>query len=108
MNRAVRVWRCFYCVEFLNVVGQNQAGDGSLRESDANGAVDKVADLSRVDEHLAVFTRDILEERQQIDFLLVRPTERLSGLLPDDGEDRLMIELGVVEAVEQVNGAGTR
>jgi hypothetical protein len=52
--------------------------------------------------------RDILEQGDQIDFLLIAAAERRPRLLPDDGEHRLVIELGVVEPVQQVNGARAR
>jgi hypothetical protein len=50
--------------------------------------------------------RDVLEQRDEVDLLLVLGTERAARLLADDGHDRLLVELGVVEAVEQVDSPG--
>ena len=49
--------------------------------------------------------RDVREEGLQVDLLHVARRARC-GLLAHDGDDRLAVELGVVEAVEQVDGAG--
>ena len=51
---------------------------------------------------------DVPEHRRQVELLLVVPTERGAGLLPGDREHRLMVEAGVVEAGDQMRGAGTR
>lgn len=49
---------------------------------------------------------DVLEEGNQVDFLLVIAAERRPFLLADDGDDRLVIELGVVESIQKVDRAG--
>jgi len=49
--------------------------------------------------------RDILEQRVEVDLLLIAAADRRSAGLADDGHDRLVIHLRVVEAVEQVDGA---
>ena len=49
--------------------------------------------------------RDVLEERAEVDLLLVAGAERQALLLADDRDDRLMVELGVVEPVEEVDRA---
>ena len=69
-------------------------------------AVDEVADLGRLHRHLHVLVRDVLEQRSEVDLLLVVAAEPGPGLLADDRDDRLVVELGVVEAVEQVDRAG--
>ena len=57
--------------------------------------------------HVWTYSRgDVLEERQQVDLLLVVAAERGARLLADDGDHRLVVELRVVEAVQQVDGAG--
>ena len=49
--------------------------------------------------------RDIFEERDEIDFLLIAAAERGARLLPDDREHRLVIHLRVVKAVQEMNRA---
>ena len=53
----------------------------------------------------AVFAGHIFEQRLQIDFLLILAADGGGGRLPDDGDDRLVVHLGVVQAVEQVDRA---
>ena len=48
-----------------------------------------------------------LNRRDQIDFLLISGAERGAGLLPDDGHHRLIVHLGVVKPVQQVDRART-
>jgi hypothetical protein len=55
-----------------------------------------------------VLAGDVLEQRVQIDFLLVVGTQRHPLLLADDRHHRLMVELGVVQPVQQVHRAGAR
>ena len=52
--------------------------------------------------------RHVLEERLEVHLLLVVSPERHPLLLPHDGEHRLMVQLGVVEPVQEVDGAGSR
>jgi len=47
----------------------------------------------------------VLEQRVQVDLLLVVAAQRAERLLADDRHHRLMVELCVVEAVEQVDRA---
>ena len=61
-----------------------------------------------VGRHLAVLVRDVLEQRLQVDLLLVVAAERHARLLADDREHRLVVELRVVEAVQEVDRAGAR
>ena len=60
-----------------------------------------------VDAHVDEFVRHVLEQRDEIHFLLVIAAERRARLLPDDRDDRLVIHLRVVKAVEQMNRART-
>ncbi len=55
--------------------------------------------------HVDVLVRDVLEERDEIDFLLVIAAERRARLLADDRDDRLVIHLRVVKSVEQMDRA---
>jgi hypothetical protein len=49
--------------------------------------------------------RDVLEQDLEVDLLLVVGPERHLVLLADQGEDGHVVELGVVEAVEEVDRA---
>ena len=52
--------------------------------------------------------RDVLEQRDQVDLLLVVAAERRARLLADDRDDRRVVELRVVEAVQEVDRARPR
>ncbi len=75
------------------------------RERDPHGAVDQVADLAGLGGHLHVLVRDVLEQRGEVNLLLVVAAEAEPRLLADDRDDRLVVELGVIEAVEEVDRA---
>ena len=47
-----------------------------------------------------------LEETLEIKILLVMRTDRRAGLLTEDGQDRLVIQLGIVKPVKKMDGAG--
>ncbi len=49
--------------------------------------------------------RHVLEEADQIDLLLIVAAQGAARLLANQGDHRLMIELGVVQAIQQVDGA---
>ena len=68
-------------------------------------AVDEMADLRRLGRHLHVLRGDVLEQRDEVDLLLVVAAQAHSGLLADDRQHRLVVELRVVEAVQQVDRA---
>ena len=51
-------------------------------------------------------TLETLEEAVQVDLLKPVGAERHALLLPDDRHDRLVVELGVVQTVEELNRAG--
>jgi hypothetical protein len=55
-----------------------------------------------------VLAGHVLEEREEIDFLLVVAAERRALLLPDDCDDRLVIGLGIVEPVQEMDCARPR
>ena len=96
-------------VGVLQVVGDDHAGDGALGERDPAGAVDQVADLRRARWPSATYScATSLNRRRQVDLLLVVAAEAGARLLADDRQHRLVVELGVVEAVEQVDRAGPR
>ena len=56
--------------------------------------------------HVDVLTCDVLEQRKQVDFLLVIAAERSALLLADDRHDGLMIRFSVVESVQKMDRAG--
>ena len=74
-------------------------------ERDADGAIDQMRELLRHRRNMDVFVRDVLEERMKIDLLLVVTADSGAGGLPDDRDNRLMVQLRVVEAIEQMNRA---
>ena len=92
----------------LDVVGDDDRGDGALRQRDPASPIDEVADLRRLHRDLDEFVGDVLEQGRQVDLLLVIAPESGPGLLPHDRDHRLMVELGVVQAVEQMDGSGAR
>ena len=92
----------------LYVLGEDDAGHGPLRARDAEGAVDEVAYLRRLRRKVHVLAGDVLEQRDQVDLLLVVPAHRDAVLLAHDRDDRLVVHLRVVEAVEKVDRAGAR
>src|SRR5690606_721494 len=49
---------------------------------------------------------DVLEHRRQVQFLLVMPAQGGKRLLAGDGEHRHMVHARIVEAGQQVRGAG--
>ena len=61
--------------------------------------------LRRDGRHVDVFVRHIFEEADEIDFLLIVAAQRGARLLPDDRHDRLMIHLGIVKAIQEMNRA---
>ncbi len=64
-----------------------------------------MANLAGLGGHLHVLVRDILEQRGEVDLLLVVAAETEPGLLADDRHDRLVVELRVIQAVEEVDRA---
>ena len=93
--------------EFLQVVGHDDAGDGSARGGDANGAIDQMPHLAGHAGHRDEVRRDVLEQRLQIHFLLIMRADRGARLLADDGDDRHVVHLRVVEPVQQMDRART-
>src|SRR4029453_1843428 len=72
------------------IVGNDQRCDGPLIERNAMRTVDEMPNLRRVDSHLDVFVRDVLEECDEVDFLLIVPAEPHPRLLTDDREHGLV------------------
>ena len=76
-----------------------------MRGGDAHRAIDAGADLRGHGGGDDVFG-DVREQILEVDLLLVGGTERLAALLPNNGDHRHVISLGVVEASQQVDRAG--
>jgi hypothetical protein len=69
-------------------------------------AVDQVPRLSWLHADRDQLRGRVLEEDAQVDLQVVVRAEREGLLLADDRHHRLVVLLGVVEAVEHVDGAG--
>jgi hypothetical protein len=67
-----------------------------------------VTRLSGLHARLHELRGHVLEQDVQVDLLLVVRAEREGLLLADDGHHRLVVELGVVEPVQQMDGARAR
>ena len=106
MHGPVRPGRLGHRVDLLEIVGENQDAHAPPAGRDPDRPVHKVADLGRMDRHLDVLGH-VPEQEGEVHLLLVRAAQRHAGLLPDDGQHRLVVHLGVVEAVEQVDRPGT-
>jgi hypothetical protein len=106
VNGAVLVRRLLHRLQLLDVVGDDDTGGRARGAGDADRAVDQVADLRGAARYLHVLARHVLEQVQQVDLLLIVAPQRRAGLLADDRQHRLVVELGVVEAIEEMDGAG--
>ncbi len=99
------VRRMFDRFLFLQIFREDQRRHGARTERRADRAVDAVTDLRRVHQRDDVFARDVLVQALQIDLLLVLTADRGRRRVPHQRQDRRMIVLGVVEPVQQVDGA---
>ncbi len=104
VDGAVFLARLFHRL-VLQIVRDDDAGDVALRQRDADGAVDEMPQLLRHHGLMDVLVRDVLEERDEVDLLLIGAADRGARGLADDRHDRLMIELGVIQTVEEMDGA---
>ena len=77
----------------------------AARQRDPRRAVDQVAHLRGRRGLRDIGAGDVLEHRDQVEFLLILAAERVARLLTDDREHGLMIEQRVVEPRDQVRGA---
>ena len=91
--------------EFLQVVGQDDAGDRPLVVGDAYRAVDQMPDLFGNARHPDIFG-DVLKQVLQIDFLLIAGAESGSRLLAYECDDGHVIHLGIVEPVQEMDRTG--
>lgn len=90
--------------QLLDVLGHDDARDGPLGQGYSNRPVNEGPGLQGVHDRLHVFMGHVLEEGTEIDFLLIVSPHGEAGRLSDNRHDRLVIHLGVVEAVEQMDG----
>jgi hypothetical protein len=89
----------------LEVNGASDVGDGARRERGATGGVDQAVDLGRAHD-LLIEIRDVLEEREEIDLLLIVHAKQVVIRLSCDCENGSSVELRVVETVEQMDRTG--
>src|SRR3569832_1489390 len=108
VDRAVRTRRLLHRRHLLHDVGHADAGYGAHRTGAAPRAIDDVAHLHGARDHLHVIAGHVLEQRHEIDLLLIMAAERGQLLLADDGHHRLMAELRVVETVQQMDRTRSR
>ena len=59
-----------------------------------------MANLRRLHGDLDEFAGDVLEQRVEVDLLLVMTAQSRSSLLPHDCHHGLMVELGVIQPVQ--------
>jgi hypothetical protein len=91
----------------LDVNRDDHAGDGAGVERHPHGAVDEMRGLGRV--HAGVDELgDIAQQGLQVDLLEPFRAERDALLLTHQGDNRLVVELRVVEPVEELDGTGAR
>ena len=89
----------------LNVLGDDDHRRAAAREREPDRAVDHVRELRRVGDLLNIFG-DVGEHSVEVELLLVAcAADRRLGL-PANRQHRHVVELGVVEAGDQVGGAG--
>ena len=100
--------RLFNRRQRLNVIGNDNAGDTTLRFGDAHSPIYKVPDLRRIRSHVYVLMSYIFKEGDQVDFLLIMAADSHPGRMPHNSNNGLMIHLCIVQSIEQVDGAWTR
>ncbi len=91
--------------QLLQIVRDDHAGDAAGGGRDAHGAVDQMAYLLRHHRCCHELACHVLEQCLQVHFLLVMRAYRGARLLADDGDHGNMVHLGVIQAVQQVDGA---
>ena len=103
MDRAVDVPGLLR-LRLLHVVGEDDHGHAALGLCDTHRPVDEMPSLfwrrTDLDE-----LRDVLHQRSKVDLLLVVAAQRGARLLAHDRHHRLAVELGVVQSVQQMDGA---
>ena len=106
VDGAVRARRLLDGLLEAEVVRDDDAGDGALVERDRGSPGRRGGGSAPASSAMWTYScGDVLEQRLQIDLLLVAAAERGARLLADDRDDRLMVELRVVEAVQEMDRA---
>ena len=106
MHRAVGAGRLFVR-HLLKIVRQDQRRHRTVCQRDSNGTIDEMAHLRRGSSLLNEIAGDVLEQRREVNLLLIMAADRATRLLADDGQDRLVIEAGIIEASHKMRCAGT-
>ena len=91
----------------MYVGGNDHCGNRAPTAGNSDRAVEHIGQLFGDGEYLAVLIGHIFEEAEEINFLLVRATHCRAGGLAHDRDNPYVIKFGVVEAVEQVDRAGS-
>src|SRR6185437_10266350 len=86
----------------LNVLRKDHAGHRALIECNSHSAIDTVANGSGVHCRDAVLAGDVLEQRRQVDFLLILAANGSCGGLANDRKYWLMVHLRVVQPIEKM------
>jgi hypothetical protein len=94
-------------LQFLHVGRDDQGGGRPLGDGGADGPVQYVGQLFGDRNHLHILAGHVLEQREQVDFLLVGAAHRAAVGLAHDRHHGHVVQLGVVQAVEQVDRPGT-
>lgn len=92
-------------LQLLHVRREDDAGRRASGHGCADRRVQQAGQLLGHRHHVHVVVRDILEQRDQVDLLLVVAAHRAAGRLTDDRHHGHVVELGVVQPVAQVDGA---
>jgi hypothetical protein len=92
----------------LDVDRHDDAGHCARADRDAHGAVHQVRRLLRRHARLHELAGHVLEQRLEVHLLKPFGPERHALLLPDDRDHGLVVELRVVQAVQELDGAGSR
>src|SRR5690606_33220867 len=93
-------------VQFLHVTGDDERGDGAFGVGGAERPVDQVGQLLGHHDRLAEVGGDVLVQAREVHFLLVGAAHGAAVGLPDQRHHRHVVQLGVVQPVQQVDGAG--
>ncbi len=89
--------------QFLQVVRDDHRGHAAPGRGNAHRAVDAVPDLRRLRRGHHVVAGHVLEQRLQVDLLLVVRADRGARLLAHDGDHRHVVHLRVVQPGQQVD-----
>ena len=92
-------------LELLHVVGQDHAGRRPGRFRGADGAVDHEVELFGRAHRLEERAAHVLEEGAGVDLLLVAAAEGAAVLVRHQRHHGPLVELGVVQAVQEVDGS---